>query len=178
MAGDDRYDFAVNARESNATTLAEEIVPHALLHRAIRLANRVAVIARAPEIGIRESDATVRTMPQDVPRPANPSQRHNGDSLRSHPEAMMVRLLLVLQVGTLSAQRTANAVYDRVILGGHVMDPASKLDAVRNIGLLGGGIAVITTHAIGGRDTVDARGLAVAPCFIDLPAHGPHPEPH
>src|SRR5438876_1267086 len=77
---------------------------------------------------------------------------------------MITALLLVLQLGT--------PVYDRVILGGHVMDPASKLDAVRNIGLSGGRIAVITTEAIRGRDTVDARGLVVAPGFIDLHAHG------
>ncbi len=82
---------------------------------------------------------------------------------------MIIGLLLLLQLGT-------PPVYDRVILGGHVMDPASKLDAVRNIGLLGGRIAVITTHAIRGRDTVDARGLVVAPGFIDLHAHGQTPE--
>src|SRR5437763_10059775 len=98
------------------------------------------------------------------------------------PEAIMlidaacVALLLALQVGTLSAHRTASAVYDRVILGGHVMDPTSQLDAVRNIGLTGGRIAVITTHAIRGRDTVDAQGLLVAPGFIDLHAHGQTPE--
>lgn len=87
-----------------------------------------------------------------------------------------VGLLLVLQVGTLPTQHTANAVYDRVILGGHVMDPASRLDAVRNIGLLDGRIAVITTQALRGRDTIDARGLVVAPGFIDLHAHGQTPE--
>src|SRR2546430_1355134 len=67
-------------------------------------------------------------------------------------------------------------VCDRVILSGRVMDPASRLDAVRNIGLTGGRIAVITTHAIRGRDTIDARGLVVAPGFIDLDAHGQTPE--
>src|SRR3990170_2926051 len=85
-------------------------------------------------------------------------------------------LLLAAQVGTLSAQSTANAVYDRVIIGGQVMDPASGLDAVRNIGLRDGRIAVITTQAVRGRDTVDARGLVVAPGFIDLHAHGQTPE--
>jgi dihydroorotase len=85
-------------------------------------------------------------------------------------------LLLVLQAGTLSAQHPASAVYARVILGGRVVDPASNLDAVRNIGLLDGRIAVITTHAIRGRDTIDARGLVVAPGFIDLHAHGQTPE--
>src|SRR3989454_6547746 len=82
---------------------------------------------------------------------------------------MITALLLALKVAT-------QPVYDRVILGGHVMDPASKLDAVRNVGLTGGRIAVITSHAIRGRDTVDARGLVVAPGFIDLHAHGQTPE--
>src|SRR5213596_4121968 len=82
---------------------------------------------------------------------------------------MIIGLLLLLQLGT-------PPVYDGVILGGHVMDPASKLDAVRNIGLLGGRIAVITTQTIRGRDTIDARRLVIAPGFIDLHAHGQTPE--
>ena len=82
---------------------------------------------------------------------------------------MITALLLALQLGT-------PPVYDRVILGGHVMDPASNLDAVRNIGLTAGRIAVITTDAIRGRDTVDARSLVVAPGFIDIHAHGQTPE--
>jgi N-acyl-D-aspartate/D-glutamate deacylase len=82
----------------------------------------------------------------------------------------MIGLLLLLQVAT------ANPVYDRVILGGRVMDPASGLDAVRNIGLRDGRIAIITTNAIRGRDTVDARNLVVAPGFIDVHAHGQTPE--
>lgn len=88
----------------------------------------------------------------------------------------MLGLLLVLQVTTLSAQSTANTVYDRVILGGRVLDPASNLDGPRNIGLQGGRIAVISGEAIRGRDTIDARGLVVAPGFIDLHAHGQTPE--
>ncbi len=81
-------------------------------------------------------------------------------------------LLLVVQLSTLAAQHSPTAVYDRVILGGRVMDPASNLDAVRNIGLTDGRVAIITTRAISGRDTIDARGLVVAPGFIDLHAHG------
>src|SRR5437016_10336372 len=82
---------------------------------------------------------------------------------------MITALLLLLQLGT-------PPVYDREILGGRVIDPATRLDAVRNIGLTGGRIAVITTRAIRGRDTVDAHGLVVAPGFIDLHAHGQTPE--
>jgi imidazolonepropionase-like amidohydrolase len=77
----------------------------------------------------------------------------------------LIGLLLALQLGT-------PPIYDRVILGGRVMDPASNLDAVRNIGLSVGHIAIITTDVIRGRDTIDARGLVVAPGFIDLHAHG------
>src|SRR6058998_1556074 len=83
-------------------------------------------------------------------------------------DAAYLGLLLVLQLGA--------PVYDRVILGGRVMDPASKLDGPRNIGLQGGLIVVITTRAISGRDTIDARGLVVTPGFIDLHAHGQTPE--
>ncbi|HET9708314.1 MAG TPA: amidohydrolase family protein, partial [Gemmatimonadales bacterium] len=90
--------------------------------------------------------------------------------------ARILGLLTVLEVTTLSAQQSTQPVYDRVILGGRVMDPASGLDAVRNIGLDSGRIAVITTATLAGKDTIDARGLVVAPGFIDLHAHGQTPE--
>ena len=56
------------------------------------------------------------------------------------------------------------------------MDPESGLDAVRNIGLVHGRIAIITADELRGRGTVDARGLVVAPGFIDLHSHGTTPE--
>jgi N-acyl-D-aspartate/D-glutamate deacylase len=96
--------------------------------------------------------------------------------MRGDRVARILGLLTVLEVTTLSAQQKTNTVFDRVITGGRVMDPASGLDAVRNIGLQGGRIAAITTEALLGRDTVDARGLVVAPGFIDLHAHGQTPE--
>jgi len=58
-----------------------------------------------------------------------------------------------------------------VILGGRVMDPESGLDAVRNVGVDGGHITALTTAPLRGRDTLDARGLVVAPGFIDLHQH-------
>jgi dihydroorotase len=71
--------------------------------------------------------------------------------------------------GSLGAQ--SGTVYDRVILGGRVMDPESGLDAVRNVGIVGGRVAALSTAAMTGRDTLDARGLVVAPGFIDLHQH-------
>jgi N-acyl-D-aspartate/D-glutamate deacylase len=62
--------------------------------------------------------------------------------------------------------------YDLVILNGHVMDPASGLDVVRNIGIGEGRIRVVTTRGIRGTQTIDARNLIVAPGFIDLHDHG------
>ena len=63
------------------------------------------------------------------------------------------------------------ADYDLVILNGRVMDPETMLDAVRNIGIKDGKIAVITTEAIAGKDILDAAGLVVAPGFIDTHVH-------
>jgi N-acyl-D-aspartate/D-glutamate deacylase len=65
--------------------------------------------------------------------------------------------------------------FDVVISGGRVMDPESGLDALRNVGILNGKIAVITDAPLQGRQTIDARGLVVAPGFIDLHEHGQEP---
>ena len=62
--------------------------------------------------------------------------------------------------------------YDIVIANGRVMDPESGLDAVRSIGINGGRIAAISPLPLQGRQTIDARGLVVAPGFIDLHSHG------
>jgi len=61
--------------------------------------------------------------------------------------------------------------YDLVILNGTVMDPASGLDAARNVGIAGGIVRAITDDALRGRDTIDAHGMVVAPGFIDLHQH-------
>jgi len=62
-------------------------------------------------------------------------------------------------------------VYDLVILNGRVMDPASGLDSVRAVGISGATIRAVSVGALQGRDTLDARGLVVAPGFIDLHQH-------
>jgi dihydroorotase len=62
--------------------------------------------------------------------------------------------------------------YDTVITGGRVMDPESKLDAVRHLGIKDGRIAAISEKPLTGRASIDAKGLVVAPGFIDLHAHG------
>jgi N-acyl-D-aspartate/D-glutamate deacylase len=62
--------------------------------------------------------------------------------------------------------------YDVVISQGRVMDPESGFDAVRNVGIAGGKIRALSTSPLVGRETINARGLVVAPGFIDLHEHG------
>jgi N-acyl-D-glutamate deacylase len=61
--------------------------------------------------------------------------------------------------------------YDLVINNGRVIDPESKLDAVRSVGIRGGKIAAISDTPLLGKKTIDGKGLVVAPGFIDLHSH-------
>lgn len=61
--------------------------------------------------------------------------------------------------------------YDIVINGGRVMDPETMYDSVANVGIKEGRIAVITKNKIKGKDTIEAKGLVVAPGFIDGHQH-------
>jgi N-acyl-D-aspartate/D-glutamate deacylase len=80
---------------------------------------------------------------------------------------MRATLLFVFLAAALSAQ-----TYDIVLANGRVMDPESGLDAVRNVGIRGHSIAAISEKPLQGRTTIDAKGLVVAPGFIDLHSHG------
>ena len=75
-------------------------------------------------------------------------------------------------IAAASALPALAASYDLVINNGRVIDPESGLDAIRNVAVQDGRIAAITTEAISGRETIDAKGHVVAPGFIDIHAHG------
>jgi N-acyl-D-glutamate deacylase len=62
--------------------------------------------------------------------------------------------------------------FDLVITGGRVIDPETKLDAMRNVGIKGDRIAAISDKPLNGKKTLKADGMIVAPGFIDLHAHG------
>jgi N-acyl-D-aspartate/D-glutamate deacylase len=83
-------------------------------------------------------------------------------------------LLLLLTVVT-TFFPTAPA-YDLVILNGRVIDPESKTDAVRNLGITNGKITAISNKRLSGNTVIDARGLVVSPGFIDLHQHGQNEE--
>ena len=52
------------------------------------------------------------------------------------------------------------ALYDLVILNGRVIDPASGLDGVRAVGIVGGTIRAVSAETLQGRDTLDEIGRA------------------
>lgn len=80
-------------------------------------------------------------------------------------------LFLTLSIGNeISGQSTIQ--YDIVLEGGRVMDPETKLDAIRNVGILNNRIAMISAELLQGKEIVNVSGLVVAPGFIDLHVHG------
>jgi dihydroorotase len=66
----------------------------------------------------------------------------------------------------------STSVYDIVLTGGRVIDPETKLDAIRNVGIINNRIAQISAEPLKGKETINATGLVVAPGFIDLHVHG------
>lgn len=67
------------------------------------------------------------------------------------------------------------ADYDLVINGGRVMDPETNYDEIANVGIKDGKIAKITSKQIKGKESIDAKGLVVAPGFIDGHQHSIEP---
>ena len=59
-----------------------------------------------------------------------------------------------------------------MLTGGRVIDPETKLDAVKNVGIINNRIAQITSDPIKGKQELNVTGLVVAPGFIDLHVHG------
>jgi len=84
---------------------------------------------------------------------------------------MMNKLSFLLLSVAITFQVAVAKSYDIVILNGRVMDPETKFDGVRNVGILDGKIAKITTRKIKGKETIDATGHVVAPGFIDTHTH-------
>src|SRR6478672_10624467 len=81
-------------------------------------------------------------------------------------------LTLTTVLGFQSSPANRPQDFDLVILRGRVIDPESRLDAIRNVGIRGGKIAEISGGPLTGRQEIDAAGLIVAPGFIDLHSHG------
>ncbi len=53
-----------------------------------------------------------------------------------------------------------------------MIDPETKLDAIRNVGIINNRIAQISSEPLKGKETINVSGLVVAPGFIDMHVHG------
>ena len=79
--------------------------------------------------------------------------------------------LLTISFGN-TTKAQSNIQYDIVIAGGRVIDPETKLDAIKNVGILNNRIAQISSEPLKGKEMINASGLVVAPGFIDMHVHG------
>jgi N-acyl-D-aspartate/D-glutamate deacylase len=85
---------------------------------------------------------------------------------------MMRTLICGFWLFALAATLASAQQFDLVLQGGRVMDPETGLDGVRNVGVSDGKIVRISSEPLEGSRVIDARGLVVAPGFIDLHQHG------
>jgi adenine deaminase len=82
---------------------------------------------------------------------------------------------VVLVVCAVGAACSQSRQYDLVINGGRVIDPETRLDAVRSVGIVGDRIARVSAKPLQGTKVIDATGLVVSPGFIDLHQHDQSP---
>lgn len=102
------------------------------------------------------------------PEKAAPAAQHRGTSVASG--SMPASVLADPSEAELAR------VYDTVIVGGRVINPETGLDRRGvNVAVQGSRIALVTDRTVKGRRTIDARGLVVAPGFIDNLSYDPNP---
>ena len=64
------------------------------------------------------------------------------------------------------------ATYDVIIKGGRVVDPSLRINAVRDVAIVGGRIAAVEAGIAGdAAETIDARGKLVVPGLLDIHTH-------
>lgn len=94
-------------------------------------------------------------------------------TVATHGEIIALMLRALVWLVLLGASGfPARAQFDLVIEGGRAIDPESGLDEIRNIGIVAGRIAAISSETLEAERRLDAAGLVVAPGFIDLHQHG------
>src|SRR6266581_5009459 len=82
----------------------------------------------------------------------------------------LIRIILacLTAAGLLSAQ-----TYDLLLKGGHLIDPANRIDRVMDVAVSGDKIARVAESIPAGqaRKTVDVSGLYVTPGLVDIHTH-------
>ena len=83
---------------------------------------------------------------------------------------LCVVALAAIPAPPLNAQ---NPEFDLLIKGGHLIDPKNGINAVMDVAIGGGKVALVASNIANGRarDVVDAGGFHVTPGLIDIHAH-------
>src|SRR4051812_15507297 len=81
--------------------------------------------------------------------------------------------LALLALACAGPARAAEAKYDLLLKGGHVIDARNGISAVRDVAIAGGKIAAVapSIDAADAFKTVDGSGLYVTPGLIDIHVH-------
>ncbi len=97
--------------------------------------------------------------------------------IRTHVRfTVIVAVFAVAAVSGSSRDVFAVETYDIALNGRTVIDPETGLNGIRNVGIIGTRIIVISENKISARREVDVTGLVVSPGFIDLHSHGQNAE--
>jgi dihydroorotase len=79
---------------------------------------------------------------------------------------------MLLSTSSVSRLAAAADKYDLLIKGGRVIDPAARLDAIRDVATFQGRIAAVGTSITGAAtNTVEAKGKLVVPGLLDIHTH-------
>lgn len=83
------------------------------------------------------------------------------------------KLRIILAALLLAPAAFAQARYDLLLQGGHVIDPRNGINALRDVAVTDGRIAAIAERidAAQARTVIDVKGLYVTPGLIDLHVH-------
>ena len=85
----------------------------------------------------------------------------------------MMRLMVVIAALFLQTSGGAQARYDLLLKGGHVIDPQNQIDAVMDVAIAGGKVARVAANipAAESRQVADVTGLYVTPGLVDMHVH-------
>jgi N-acyl-D-glutamate deacylase len=84
---------------------------------------------------------------------------------------MGLKIVVCISVVLLFVSHASAKTYDIVINDGRVIDPETRLDAIKNIAIDDGRIAQISDGPLAGKKIINAKGLIVSPGFIDIHSH-------
>ena len=89
-------------------------------------------------------------------------------------ERQLTQMVMGMALILTSTARAQN--YDLLLKGGHVIDPANRIDEIRDVAVRNGKIAAVEKNlaATAAKKTVDVSGLYVTPGLIDIHVHVGH----